>query len=146
MTNQHTCTRVFSPSWPDAQNVSIPIPAPYWKTGLKAVLWSLYLLQWHGVEIRVKDIPEFPSVAKPPPMERDARVFSFLHRPLFPCSSSLGRGSFSTTVFRSQRDCRVCIPGKQFLNHRVEPDTRSGEEPSLCREQVGTEEAELPSI
>ena len=37
----------------------------------------------------------------------------------------------------------MCIPGKQFLNHRVEPDTRSGEEPSLCREQVGTEEAEL---
>ena len=34
----------------------------------------------------------------------------------------------------------------QFWNQRVEPDTRSGEEPSFCREQVGTEEVELPSI
>ena len=34
----------------------------------------------------------------------------------------------------------------QFWNQRVEPDTRSGEEASFCREQVGTEEVELPSI
>ena len=55
--NQHTCTRVFSLSWPDAKNVSITIPAPSWNTGLEALVWSLYLLQWHGVEISLKDIP-----------------------------------------------------------------------------------------
>ena len=70
----------------------------------------------------------------------------FLHRPLFSCSGSVGSGSFSMPYFLSPRDCRLCIPGMQFWNHRVEPDTRSGEEPSFCREQVGTEEVELPSI
>ena len=98
------------------------------------------------MEIRLKDIPEFPSVEKPPPMERDARVLSFLHRPLLSCSGSVGSGSFSITYFLSKGDCRLCIPGMQFWNQRVEPDTRSGEEPSLCREQVGTEEVELPCI
>ena len=39
------------------KNVSISIPAPYWKTGLKALVWYLYPHQWHGVEIRLKDIP-----------------------------------------------------------------------------------------
>ena len=38
-------------------NVSITIPSPYWKTGFKALVWFLYLLQWHGVEIRLKNIP-----------------------------------------------------------------------------------------
>jgi len=52
----------------------------------------------------------------------------------------------SIPYFPSQCDCRLCIPGKQFLNHRVEPNTRSEEEPSFCRDQVGTEEVELPSI
>ena len=39
------------------KNVSISIPAPYWKTGLKALVWYLHPHQWHGVEIRLKDIP-----------------------------------------------------------------------------------------
>ena len=39
------------------KNVSISIPAPSWKTGLKALVWYLYPHQWHGVEIRLKDIP-----------------------------------------------------------------------------------------
>jgi len=79
-------------------------------------------------------------------MDRDARVLFFLHRPFFSYSGSGGCVSFSITYFLSQCDCRLCIPGKQFLNHRVEPDTRSGEEPPFCREQVGTQEVELPSI
>ena len=37
------------------KNVSISIPAPSWKTGLKALVWYVYLLQWHGVEIRLRE-------------------------------------------------------------------------------------------
>jgi len=39
--------------------VCITIPAPYWKTGVKALVWYLYLLQWHLVQITVKVIPYF---------------------------------------------------------------------------------------
>jgi len=53
---------------------------------------------------------------------------------------------FGMTSFLSKRDSVLCIRVRQFWNQRVEPDTRSGEEPSFCREQVGTEEVELPSI
>ena len=79
-------------------------------------------------------------------MEKDAHVLFFLHRPLCSCSGCVGSGSLSITYFLYQWHCRLCIPGKQSLNHRVEPDTRSGEEPAFCREQVGTEQVELPSI
>ena len=51
------------------------------------------------MEIRLKDIPEFPSVEMPPPMERDARVLSFLHRPLSSCSGSWGVGLFQSHIF-----------------------------------------------
>ena len=67
------------------KNVSISIPAPSWKTGLKALVWYLHPHQWHGVEIRLNNIPLFPSVEKSPLMERDAHVLFFLHLPLFSC-------------------------------------------------------------
>jgi len=101
-------------------------------------------MAWDGNQGKKFSILSFSG--KPPPMESDARVLFFLNWPLFSCSGFLGSGSFSTIFFLSQRDCRVCIPGKQFWNHCVEPDKRSGEEPSFSREQVGTEEVELPSI
>jgi len=46
---QHSCSRFFTPSWPDSRNVSITITSPCWKIGIKAPVWPPYLLKWHDV-------------------------------------------------------------------------------------------------
>ena len=44
---EHTCLRLFTPSWPDIRNVSITITIPHWKIVVKAPDWHYYLLKWH---------------------------------------------------------------------------------------------------
>jgi len=58
----------------------------------------------------------------------------------------LGEWIFFNPIFSLPMRLWTVYFWEAFWNHRVEPDTRSEEEPSFCREQVGTEEVELPSI
>ena len=53
-----------------------------------------------GNQVKIYSMLSFRG--KPPPMERDARVLFFLHRPWFSCSGSVGSGSLSITYFLYQ--------------------------------------------
>ena len=100
--NQHSCTRCFTPSWPDYRNVSIRITAPCWKIGDKAPDGHPYILTWHDDEIRLKTEVIFPEQKRPFPCKG---LLIWCSSSLFPCfcyPGYLGIGSFSITYFLSK--------------------------------------------
>ena len=96
--------RFFTSSWPEYKFVSITIPAPCWKLGVKAHFWQNYLLICEDVEIRLKDNRYFPWVEKPLLRWRIAPV---VFSSFFPCihyPDYLGSQYESITYIHSKLD------------------------------------------